>query len=112
MTPFKHTLFFSLSSWRKQLVGIARALITDPKILILDEPLKGLDYTNKNILRTFLQEFITKRNRAIIITSHELEQMEKLCTSFIFMDKGEIIKQSHTHKGLKKLYQHISEREI
>ena len=92
-----------LSGGMKRRLLIAKALINDPKIVILDEPTAGVDVD----LREQLWEYITKLNtefgKTIILTTHYLEEVEKLCDSLAILDKGKII-ISDKKKNLKKIF--------
>ncbi len=72
----------------KQRLGLANALLNDPKILILDEPTNGLDALGIIDLRNFLKSL---KNITIIISSHNLSEIENICNEVIFIDKGKII---------------------
>lgn len=72
----------------KQRLGLANALLNNPKILILDEPTNGLDALGIIDLRNFLKSL---KNTTIIISSHNLSEIENICNEVIFIDKGKII---------------------
>lgn len=81
---------FRLSGGMKRRLLIARALMNEPKLLILDEPTAGVDIE----LRHLLWEFLTKINEqgtTIILTTHYLEEAERLCKNVAIIDRGEII---------------------
>ena len=75
----------------KQRLGIAQALLHDPKVLILDEPTNGLDPNGIKEMRKFLKEIAQKHNIAILISSHILAEMEQLCDTIAIIDKGKLI---------------------
>lgn len=74
----------------KQRLGIAVALLKNPKLLILDEPMNGLDPMGVRDLREFLKDLAHNKNVSILISSHTLSEMEKLCDRVIIIDHGEI----------------------
>ena len=76
----------------KQRLAICRALISQPSILILDEPLNGLDIEGVIDFRKIIMDFSNKNNNSIIISSHDLHELEKICTRFIFIKDGHIVK--------------------
>ncbi len=78
------------SQGQRQRVGILAALVGKPELLILDEPLNGLDPSGVTELRGFLQE-LNKKGITILISSHILEEMHKLATDYIFLDQGKLI---------------------
>jgi ABC-2 type transport system ATP-binding protein len=81
----------------KQRLGIAQAIITNPKLLILDEPFNGLDPNGVKDLRDVLIK--TKENNStIFISSHTLSELEMICDKVIFMNRGEIVKIENLHK--------------
>lgn len=76
----------------KQRLAICRALISIPSILILDEPLNGLDIEGVIDFRKIIKDFSSDKNHSIIISSHDLHELEKICTRFIFIKDGHIVK--------------------
>ena len=75
----------------KQRVGIAQALLHDPKLLILDEPTNGLDPNGIKDMRKFLIGLAKKRHISILISSHILSEMEQLCDTVAIIDNGKIL---------------------
>ncbi len=75
----------------KQRVGIAQALLHDPKILILDEPTNGLDPNGIRDMRKFLIGLARKKHISILVSSHILSEMEQLCDTVAIIDAGKII---------------------
>ena len=91
-----------LSGGMKRRLMIARALVHNPKLLILDEPTAGVDIE----LRRSMWEFLTKINEegtTIILTTHYLEEAESLCRNIAIIDQGEIIQNSSMKSLLAKL---------
>lgn len=91
-----------LSGGMKRRLMIARALVHDPKLLILDEPTAGVDIE----LRRSMWEFLRKINAAgttIILTTHYLEEAESLCRNIAIIDKGEIVQNSSMKALLAQL---------
>jgi len=81
----------SLSRGMKQRLGIARAIVHDPPLLVLDEPASGLDPK----ARLELKELIRRLNRdgkTVFITSHVLSDLEEICTSLAIMEKGKLLR--------------------
>ena len=75
----------------KQRVGIAQALLHDPKILILDEPTNGLDPNGIRDMRKFLIGLSRKKHISILVSSHILAEMEQLCDTVAIIDNGKIL---------------------
>ncbi|MDF3819015.1 ABC transporter ATP-binding protein [Leptospira sp. 96542] len=91
-----------LSGGMKRRLMIARALVHDPKILILDEPTAGVDIE----IRRSMWEFLTRINgqgKTIILTTHYLEEAENLCKNIAIIDKGKIIENTSMKKLLNRL---------
>ena len=85
-----HRLIKNLSKGYKQRVGIAQALIGNPKLLILDEPMNGLDKDGIAEVRKLLLE-MKAEGKTMIITSHNEEDIKVLCDKVVEMDKGKLL---------------------
>jgi len=79
----------TLSKGYKRRVGIAQAILHDPAILILDEPTDGLDPNQKHHVRDLIKAMA--RDKAIIVSTHILEEVEAVCTRAVVIDKGRIV---------------------
>lgn len=79
----------TLSKGFKRRVGLAQALVHDPAVLILDEPTEGLDPNQKREIRALIRRI--KQDKAIIISTHVLEEVEAICTRAVIIDKGKIV---------------------
>jgi ABC-2 type transport system ATP-binding protein len=90
--PHEKKSFRELSGGLKRRVVLARALVNDPKLLILDEPTAGVDVELRRILWRYLQE-INQDGRTILLTSHYLEEVERLCRDVAIVNKGKIVRQ-------------------
>ena len=75
----------------KQRIGLAVALMKQPKLLILDEPTNGLDPMGIKDLREFLKHLAHNKNISIVVSSHILMEMEHLCDSVVIISEGKII---------------------
>ena len=91
----------TLSKGYKRRVGLAQALIHDPKILILDEPTDGLDPNQKHHVRNLINEM--GKEKAIIISTHILEEVDAVCTRACIIAKGKKIVDKKPNE-LKKLF--------
>ena len=87
-----HALPDSLSGGQKQRFSIACALVNNPKILFLDEPTTGLDPQAKRNLWNLVQD-LNEEGMTIVLTTHNMEEAEYLCSRIAIMDKGSIIAQ-------------------
>jgi ABC-2 type transport system ATP-binding protein len=92
----------SLSGGMRRRLLVAKALVHDPKILILDEPTAGVDIELKEQLWDYVKK-INNQGKTIILTTHYLEEAEKLCDNIAFIDKGKIV-ASDSKDNLKKLF--------
>ena len=75
----------------KQRLGIAQAMLHNPKILILDEPTNGLDPAGIRQMRDYLRKVAKEENIAILVSSHVLSEMELMCDRFAIIQKGELV---------------------
>ncbi|MFZ5723886.1 MAG: ABC transporter ATP-binding protein [Pseudomonadota bacterium] len=92
----------TLSGGMKRRLMIARALVHEPKLLILDEPTAGVDIELRRSMWDFLRE-INRQGTTIILTTHYLEEAESLCRRVCIIDKGEIVEDTDTRSLLGKL---------
>ena len=80
-----------LSSGQKNRVSLAKSLINKPEILLLDEPTASLDPDIGDFIRSYIQEYKSKNKITILLASHNMNEVERLCNSVIMMKKGKII---------------------
>ena len=80
-----------LSSGQKNRVSLAKALINDPGILLLDEPTASLDPDVGDYIRTYIEDFASKKGTTILLASHNMNEVERLCTEVMMMKNGQII---------------------
>lgn len=92
-----------LSGGMKRRMMIARAMVHEPRMLILDEPTAGVDIEIRRSMWQFLQE-INQRGTTIILTTHYLEEAENLCRNIAIIDQGEIIKNTTIKELLTTLH--------
>ncbi|KAA0438852.1 MAG: ABC transporter ATP-binding protein, partial [Candidatus Thioglobus sp.] len=96
----------TLSGGMKRRLMLARALIHQPKILILDEPTAGVDVEIRRSMWVFLQE-LNRQGMSIILTTHYLEEAESLCRNIAIVDNGKIIKQTNMRDLLAQIPRQI-----
>ncbi len=82
-----------LSSGQKNRVSLAKSLINRPEILLLDEPTASLDPDTGDYVRSYVQSYKSKNKVTILLASHNMAEVERLCDSVIMMKKGKIIDQ-------------------
>ena len=92
LTENIHNKFKTYSLGMKQRLGIAMALLNSPKILILDEPINGLDVAGAKNIRELIKFLAEKRNITVLISSHMLSELDKTCDRAAFIKDGKIIK--------------------
>jgi len=80
-----------LSSGQKNRVSLAKALINDPGILLLDEPTASLDPDVGDYIRTYIEDFASKKGTTILLASHNMNEVERLCGEVMMMKNGQII---------------------
>ena len=91
-----------LSSGQKNRVSLAKSLINKPEILLLDEPTASLDPDIGDFVRSYIQEYKLKNQVTILLASHNMGEVERLCDSIIMMKKGKIIDRGTCKEIIKK----------
>ena len=91
-----------LSSGQKNRVSLAKSLINKPEILLLDEPTASLDPDIGDFIRSYLQEYKSKNKVTILLASHNMNEVERLCDSVIMMRKGKIIDSGTCNELIEK----------
>ncbi|MBW2559842.1 MAG: ATP-binding cassette domain-containing protein [Deltaproteobacteria bacterium] len=87
-----HQTIETLSKGYRKRVGLAAALVDNPPVLILDEPTDGLDPNQKRVVRTMIISMA--KDKAIIVSTHILEELEAICNRAVVVDRGRIIADS------------------
>ena len=100
----RHGMARDLSGGMKRRLMIARALVHEPRLLILDEPTAGVDIELRRSMWDFLRE-LNAAGTTIILTTHYLEEAESLCDKIAIIDQGQIIEDSDMKTLLNKLHQ-------
>jgi len=96
-----HRLVDNLSKGYRQRVGLAQALVHDPKVLVLDEPTSGLDPAQRVEIRNLIAE-LAAGERTVILSTHVLAEIEAICTRVVIINRGRIVAQD----DLARLGQH------
>jgi ABC-2 type transport system ATP-binding protein len=102
----RHDNARSLSGGMKRRLMIARALVHEPKLMILDEPTAGVDVEIRRSMWEFLRE-INEAGTTIILTTHYLEEAESLCRHLAIIDEGQIIEDAPMQTVLRKLQREV-----
>ncbi len=92
-----------LSSGQKNRVSLAKALINDPTVLLLDEPTAALDPETADFIRTFLEKYKEEKKISVLLASHNMDEVKRLCNSIMMMKDGNIV-DSGTPEDLIKKY--------
>jgi ABC-type Mn2+/Zn2+ transport system ATPase subunit len=95
----RHRSFFSLSGGQKQRVLIARALMVNPKILILDEPLSGVDQQSQNAITELLTQLNRDQGLAVFFSSHDLALVRAISHKILRVEKGRVWWEGETNGG-------------
>jgi molybdate transport system ATP-binding protein len=83
----EHRSFLKISSGEQRLVLLARAFVKDPELLILDEPLHGLDNTNRRMVKDIIEVFCKRKNKTLIMVSHYKEEFPKCIDHSIYLQR-------------------------
>lgn len=92
-----------LSRGMQQKVAIARALLTTPMLLLLDEPTTGLDPKSKRDVQAFIEDIRNERNAVIVLTTHDMVEAEKLCDRIAIIDNGKFIAEGTVKELIAKV---------
>ena len=112
LTKFKKRKTGELSSGQKNRVSLAKAFINDPEILLLDEPTASLDPDVGDYVRSIIENFSSNKQKTILIASHNMIEVERLCDEVMMMKNGEIIDKGksvdliskHGRKNLEEFF--------
>lgn len=106
-----HRRYREYSLGMKQRLGIAMALLNNPDIIILDEPVNGLDVDGVQEIRELIKRLSDERQTTVIISSHILGEMDRICDRAVFLINGEIVntvlKEDFEQNGLEHEYKKI-----
>ena len=91
-----------LSSGQKNRVSLAKSIINNPTVLLLDEPTASLDPETGDYVRGFLEEYQRENKASILLASHNMSEVERLCSSVLMMNGGTIIDKGPPKELIKK----------
>ena len=105
-----------LSSGQKNRASLAKALINDPEVLLLDEPTASLDPETGDFVRTFLENYKSEKKISILLASHNMDEVKRLCKSVLMMKEGSIVDsgapdyliKKHGRKNLEEVFLEIA----
>lgn len=115
LTPEQHKKIGMLSKGYQQRVGIAQAIIHNPKVLILDEPTSGLDPNQLADIRALIKEL--GKDKVIIISTHIMQEVEAICDDVIIINKGKIVtndsllslKEKYAPQSLEEIFKKLTD---
>jgi len=102
LTEILNKITGELSSGQKNRVSLAKSIINDPKVLLLDEPTASLDPETGDYVRSFLEEYQKEKKASIVLASHNMSEVERLCSSVLMMNNGSIIDYGSPKELIKK----------
>ena len=102
LKEFLNNMTGELSSGQKNRVSLAKALINDPTVLLLDEPTASLDPETGDFVRTFLENYKKEKKISVLLASHNMNEVKRLCNSILMMRDGIIIDSGTPDQLLKK----------
>ncbi len=91
-----------LSSGQKNRVSLAKSIINEPTVLLLDEPTASLDPETGDYVRSFLEDYQKEKGISILLASHNMIEVERLCSSVLMMKNGIIVDQDNPKELIKK----------
>ena len=91
-----------LSSGQKNRVSLAKSIINNPAVLLLDEPTASLDPETGDFVRSFLEDYQKENKASILLASHNMSEVERLCSSVLMMNKGSIVDSGKPEQLIKK----------
>ena len=91
-----------LSSGQKNRVSLAKSLINNPEILLLDEPTASLDPDTGDYVRSYIENYAKKNNTTILLASHNMSEVERLCENIMMMKQGKIIDEGTCEELISK----------
>ena len=101
-----------LSSGQKNRVSLAKAVVNDPDILLLDEPTASLDPETGDFVRTFIEKISSEKKMSILLASHNMNEVKRLCKNILMMKEGKNIDRGtpseiinkHGKKNLEEVF--------
>ena len=102
LNEFINTKTGELSSGQKNRVSLAKALINEPSVLFLDEPTASLDPETGDFVRSFIEKISKEKNMSILLASHNMDEVKRLCKNVLMMNNGVIIDRGTPDNLIKK----------
>ena len=102
LNKFLNNITGELSSGQKNRVSLAKSLINEPTVLLLDEPTASLDPETGDFIRRFLEEYKKEKKISILLASHNMDEVKRLCSSILMMKDGIIIDKGSPSQLINK----------
>ena len=102
LSEFQNRKTGELSSGQKNRVSLAKSLINTPEILLLDEPTASLDPDTGDYIRSYIENYASKNNTTILLASHNMSEVERLCSKVMMMKSGKIIDEGTCKELISK----------
>ena len=102
LSEFQNRKTGELSSGQKNRVSLAKSLINRPEILLLDEPTASLDPDTGDYIRSYIENYASKNNTTILLASHNMSEVERLCSKVMMMKSGKIIDEGTCKELISK----------
>ncbi len=102
LNDFINKITGELSSGQKNRVSLAKSIINDPLVLLLDEPTASLDPETGDFVRSFLENYQREHRTSILLASHNMTEVERLCSSVFMMKEGSIVDKGSPKELIKK----------
>ena len=102
LSEFQNRKTGELSSGQKNRVSLAKSLINSPEILLLDEPTASLDPDTGDYIRSYIENYASKNNTTILLASHNMSEVERLCSKVMMMKSGKIIDEGTCKELISK----------
>ena len=102
LSEFQNRKTGELSSGQKNRVSLAKSLINKPEILLLDEPTASLDPDTGDYIRSYIENYASKNNTTILLASHNMSEVERLCSKVMMMKSGKIIDEGTCKELISK----------
>ena len=101
------------SRGNKQKIGIVGALLTEPEILLLDEPFNSLDPSSQIVLKKLIVDYNQRTGATILISSHDLNHVTEICQRIVLLEKGKVIRDMYNNKSaLEELEEYFSVEQL
>lgn len=120
ISQFLDRAYGSLSAGQKTRVSLTKALLNQPKVLLLDEPTASLDPDTGDRIRTQLEQYVTETGATVLLASHNMPEVERLCDQVLLMRQGKIVDRGtptqlltqYGHETLEEVFLELARSEL